>query len=90
MGLEDHPTVKNFRNRERTGQPWGPVPPQILESDELLKLALECGADDAGLVEISNPALDDQRAEILHRYPWTKSLVLLCACDNLRSLCVFP
>lgn len=41
----------------------------------LRRLARECGADDAGLVEISRPGLDLQRDEILKNYPWTKSLL---------------
>ena len=39
------------------------------------QLALECGADDAGLVEISRTGLDPQRDELLRYFPWTKTLV---------------
>ena len=38
-------------------------------------MCLDCGADDAGLVEISRPALDDQRADILRFFPAAKTLV---------------
>jgi ferredoxin len=38
-------------------------------------LARDAGADDVGLVEIGRPALDDQRADILQRFPATKTLV---------------
>ena len=41
----------------------------------LRQLALDCGADDVGLVEIARPALDDQRADILRAFPPTKTLL---------------
>jgi NAD-dependent dihydropyrimidine dehydrogenase PreA subunit len=46
-----------------------------LDAGWLKRLAQECGADDVGLVEIDRPALDDQRAEILHCFPATKTLL---------------
>jgi hypothetical protein len=36
-----------------------------IDAARLRQLALDCGADDVGLVEIGPPALDDQRADIL-------------------------
>src|SRR5437660_973829 len=50
-----------------------------VDAQRLRQLALDCGADDAGLVEIGDPALDDQRADILRFYPRTKTL-LAVAC----------
>ncbi len=41
----------------------------------LKELCLSCGADDAGLVSIDRPELDDQRADILSFAPWTKTLL---------------
>ena len=72
MKLADHPTVRHFREThgDRTAEP-----PQPLDASWLRQLALDCGADDAGLVEISRPALDDQRADILHAFPSTKTLL---------------
>src|SRR3954452_3250939 len=72
MKLADHPTVRHFQeNRgDRTAEP-----PQPLNASWLRQLALDCGADDAGLVEISRLALDDQRADILRAFPSTKSLL---------------
>jgi len=40
----------------------------------LKRLAADLGADDAGLVAIGDPALDDQRADILRFYPRTRAL----------------
>jgi Fe-S-cluster-containing hydrogenase component 2 len=48
---------------------------QPLDAAELRQLVVACGADDAGLVEISRPGLDPQRDELLRYYPWTKTLV---------------
>jgi ferredoxin-NADP reductase/Fe-S-cluster-containing hydrogenase component 2 len=70
MQLDDHPTVK--RIRPSLGES-GPAP--SLTAAELRQLAFECGAHDAGVVEIARPGLDPQRDEILRNYPWTKSLL---------------
>lgn len=76
MNLQDHPTVRRLSQlgagigSQPTGEPE-------LEGAWLHRLALDCGADDAGLVEIARPGLDPQRDEILRNYPWTKSLLSL-------------
>jgi len=70
MSLEDHPTVRRVSQHQI---PY--VNAQVLEAGYLRRLALDHGADDTGLVEISRPALEPQRAEILRNYPWTKSLL---------------
>ncbi len=54
-----------------------PRPPRRLEAGWVRDLALGCGADDAGVVEIGRPALDDQRADILRFYPRTKTLLAI-------------
>lgn len=75
MNLQEHPTVRRVSEQGR-----GSGSPQVettLEGAWLRRLALECGADDAGLVELSRPGLDPQRAEILRNYPWTKTLLSL-------------
>src|SRR5436853_1362227 len=74
MKLAEHPTVRRFH--ERHGERPGPAePPKPLDAAWLRQLGLDCGADDAGLVEISRSALDDQRADILHAFPSAKSLL---------------
>ena len=74
MNLEDHPTVRLLSKHiaEGTNQPPSEA---LLDGNWLRRLALELGADDAGLVEIARPGLDPQREEILRNYPWTKSLL---------------
>ena len=71
MNLEDHPTVRRFSRNAQDRQ----SSEAILDAAWLRRLALDCGADDAGLVDIARPALDPQREEILRNYPWTRSLL---------------
>ena len=74
MRLEDHPTVRRlFKQIQELKIQRGPE--AKLEGAWLRHLAIDCGADDAGLVEIARPALDPQRDEILTNYPWTLSLL---------------
>jgi ferredoxin-NADP reductase/Fe-S-cluster-containing hydrogenase component 2 len=81
MQLEDHPTVRRLAASPRPeGEP--------IDSAGLRQLALDCGADDVGLVEIARPGLDAQREELLRNYPWTKTLlgfVLRMAREPLRG-----
>jgi NAD-dependent dihydropyrimidine dehydrogenase PreA subunit len=72
MKLAEHPTVRHFRESNRPGSV---EPPKPLDAAWLRQLCLDCGADDAGLVEISRPALDDQRADILRYFPPAKTLL---------------
>ena len=72
MNLAEHPTVRRFRESNRRGSA---EPPKPLDAAWLRQLCLDCGADDAGLVEISRPALDDQRNDILRIFPVTKTLL---------------
>src|SRR6059036_1122666 len=76
MNLEDHPTVRRLSKQVQDAE--NPQPPEtMLDGAWLRCLALDCGADDAGLVEIARPDLAPQREEILRNYPWTKSLLSL-------------
>jgi ferredoxin len=73
MRLSDHPTVRRVRERRVTASAGDVSSP--LEADWLKQLARDCGADDVGLVEISRPALDDQRDDILRFFPRTGTLL---------------
>jgi ferredoxin len=74
MNFAEHPTVRRFHESqgERPGQT---DPPKPLDAAWLRQLCLDCGADDAGLVEIGRPALDDQRDDILRYFPPAKTLL---------------
>src|SRR5262245_5040929 len=73
MNLSEHPTVKNFYAKAASER--RPADPAKLDAGWLRQLALDCGADDVGLVEIARAGLDPQRDEILRNYPWTRSLL---------------
>jgi Fe-S-cluster-containing hydrogenase component 2 len=68
MPFDSHPTVRRVAARVHDT-------PAMLEGVWLRRLAMECGADDVGLVDLARPALDPQREEILANYPWTRSLL---------------
>jgi len=72
MNLENHATVRQLLRHGRAAESE-----PLLDGPWLRRLALDCGADDAGLVDIARPGLDAQREEILRNYPWTKSLLSL-------------
>lgn len=56
------------------------------DAERLRQLALDCGADDVGLVEIGHPALDEQRADILKFYPKTKTLLAIVCRMNREPI----
>ena len=70
MKLDEHPTVKRMRLPSADASSATP-----LSAAELRQLALDCGADDAGVVELGRPGLAPQRDEILRNYPWTRTLL---------------
>lgn len=69
--LDEHPSVVKFRSSPPRSRPAAP------DADRLRRIALDAGADDAGVVAIDRPELDDQRARILAVHPWTRSLVAI-------------
>src|SRR5262249_41999792 len=75
MKLEDHPTVRRLAQRAEGVEDKRSE--ATLEGAWLRRLAMDCGADDVGLVELGRRGLDSQRDEILRNYPWTKSLLSL-------------
>jgi Fe-S-cluster-containing hydrogenase component 2 len=84
MNLAEHPTVKAFY--EKAAVSPVPVLPATLDADWLRQLARDAGADDVGLVEISRPALDDQREDILRFFPPTRTLVSLVCRMNREPI----
>lgn len=87
MGLEDHPTVKWFREKESKG-PGAPAS-EMLEAKALKTLAMSAGAHDMGLVSIDNPNLAGEAQEILELFPRTKALIsFVCRLnrENIRSV----
>jgi ferredoxin len=70
----EHPTIRRFY--EGKGDRSTPAEaPEPLDAAWLRQLCLDCGAYDAGLVEIDRPALDDQREDIRRVFPAVRTLV---------------
>lgn len=75
MNLDDHPTVKWYRQQEATRGIADR--PTKLDPARLKALCIEAGADDAGFVEIDRPAIADQRNEHLDVFPATRTLICI-------------
>ncbi len=84
MNLEDHPTVKRYREKIDT------IPasqaPDILDAEWLKQKVLDAGADDVGLVDINRPELSDYRADTLDLFPWAKTLVSFVSRLNPKNI----
>jgi NAD-dependent dihydropyrimidine dehydrogenase PreA subunit len=78
--LDDHPSVVRFRQSEPR-----PLAGRI-DVERLRRICLDAGADDVGFVAIDRHELDDQRAEILGLYPWTKGLISLVCRMNREPI----
>ena len=63
--LAEHPTVKQFREREAVGNE--PVRPQTLDASWLRRVCVEAGAGDVGFVGAGRPIIADQEGDILAR-----------------------
>src|SRR5262245_64913230 len=74
MNLHEHPTVRRLATTVRDPEQRQPAE-TVVDRSWLRGLTLDCGAADAGVVEIARPGLDPQRDEILRNYPWTKTLL---------------
>ncbi len=84
--LAEHPTVKQFREREAAGNE--PVRLQTLDTAWLRQVCVEAGADDVGFVEAGRPEIADQKADIVAVFPSTKTLVsfvLRMNRENIRT-----
>jgi len=71
LRIEDHPTAKVVlaKLQDKASKQ------QLLDSNWLKKIALECGADDAGVVDLERPSLANEKTEVLSRHPWTQTLL---------------
>jgi len=64
-----------------------PLPPSpLLRATDLFALALAAGADDAALVRLDDPALDEDRPFILAAMPHAKTLLVLVARMNREAV----
>src|SRR2546427_12722196 len=84
--LAEHPTVKQFREREAAGNQ--PARPQTLDSTWLRQVCLEAGEGEVGVVGAGGPEIDRQQNEILAVFATTKSrpaLALPMNHDNIPN-----
>ena len=85
MKLDDHPTVIRYRENAEEDSPS--TVREKLDSTWLKTVALEAGADDAGLVEIDRNEIEEDREGLLEIFPGTRS-ILSIACrmnpENIR------
>jgi ferredoxin len=79
LSLEDHPTVRSVRARSRPEGIDNPV-----SADLIKQIARDCGADDAGIIEIDRAAIAPQRGFIRKVYGRTRSLLAI-ACSMNRE-----
>ncbi len=84
MRFDQHPTVQRIRQETPARKPPEPVPP--ISAPLLRQLALECGADDVGLVELERPELADQRDDIRKFFPQTRTLISFVVRMNVEPL----
>jgi epoxyqueuosine reductase QueG/putative sterol carrier protein len=75
MSLEDHPTVKWYRQKGAT--PAVAAKATGLDPQWLKELCMEAGAHDAGFVEIDRPTIADQRKEFLDVFPHTRTVICI-------------
>ena len=84
MNLVEHPTVKKIQ--EAGPGPGIPRECQRLDAGWLRTLALESGADDAGVVSVERPELDPDRSDIVSHFPWAKSLLSFVCRTNREPI----
>ena len=85
MKLSDHPTVKAYKERKTQILDS----PAILEAAGLKQMALDAGADDSGLIDLSRETMAPYKQNLLDVMPDAKSAMVLVARINqtpLRSL----
>jgi ferredoxin len=81
-----HPSIKRYNERKASAAPQASA--SRLSAVQVREMCLESGVDDVGFVEISHPALADQKPDILNVFPWTKTLISIVGRinrENLRS-----
>jgi len=80
--FDEHPSVRRVKAKDTATD----SPRQPIASEALRQVALECGADDCGLVAMDDPALVQEREHVLACFPATRMLlVIICQMHGSRS-----
>jgi epoxyqueuosine reductase QueG len=69
MDLKSHPSVVASRNRQTIEAPLS------VSREWVKQLAIESGADDAGVVSVEHPSLADQKEFIISAFPRARTLI---------------
>ncbi len=69
MNIEEHPTIKKYRQKEKQSSPL------VIDYKRLREIVLDAGADDVGFVEIDRKEISNDNADILRAFPKTKTLI---------------
>lgn len=80
MDLNLHPSVIAYRQKPKND------PPESVSREWIKTLAIEAGADDAGVVDIDHPAVQDQKAHILAAFPSARTLISFACRMNAAQL----
>lgn len=83
MKLEEHPTVKRYRKRGKTGHRPSV---ETIDAGELREVCLEAGADDAGFSSSESPVLNEEARMIKSLFPFVRSLISLVVRLNPESI----
>ncbi len=78
----------NFVKKKSAEEPMVATTPVSIDSEELRKLCLDCGADDVGFIALERPELDFDRKDIQLAFPQTRTLIGFVSRmlpDNIRT-----
>ncbi len=84
MKLEEHPTVRSYRQRQQDKSVSTTHVP--LSHERLITMAREEGADDVGLVDIQRSSLDAYRQDLIDVMPDTSAIMCLAFKVNREAL----
>lgn len=71
--LDKHPTVLNYLEKKKASSIDGLN--KKIDTKLLRDICIESGADDVGFVEVERDEIADEKDDILHFFPYTKTLV---------------
>ena len=74
MKLKEHPTVKAYLDGKKSQKSTDTLP---LKSSELKAIALKCGADDVGLVDVHLETMKPYRDDLEWAMPGVKTVMVL-------------
>jgi epoxyqueuosine reductase QueG len=59
---------------------------RVYSAAELMRICLDAGADDMGLVDLDRDSLSEEREGILHIYPLTRSIISIIIVSNRENM----